>query len=292
MVCPACNSNNSFHWGSYEKTPVFKCKECCTIFFPRPISEKNNYYDYHQTSKQDDKQRAMADVIIRRKQTAAKASVIFSKIERRSLRILDIGSGPGLFAAGLRELGHEVVCGDVNIAAIEYGEKNYGNRFVDIFEPNLGLFDVVTLFHVIEHLEYPDHLVLRSLELLRPGGLFYAHVPKGETMSNTLETSLKRLVRPRHNRSGCLYIPDHFTGFSVKGLKKFGVKVGLSDVEVKALGFFSSEYDPWFLNLRGKGLGSVPRRGVELLRGVVDAAWGGAWLRILGRKPLAPTDAR
>lgn len=291
-MCPACNSTNSFHWGKYIATPVCKCNECHTIFFARPISYKNDYFDYHQTLNYDDKQRATAELEIRKSQTATKIRIIQSKIPNQSLRILDVGSGPGCFAAGARQFGHEVLCGDINVAAVEFGKRNYGNQFVDIFEERLGFFDVITFFHVIEHLEFPDALVSRAIELLRPGGLFYAHVPKGETASNTLETGIKRFIRPSYDRAGCLYLPDHFTGFTLKGLKEFGNRMGLSEVEVGALNFYSSEYDPRFLNIRGKYLRSMTKLGIEVVRGSIDAAFGGAWLRLLGRKPILATDNR
>jgi SAM-dependent methyltransferase len=284
--CPACLGASAASWGVNKGAPILKCQACSTLFFARPVVEVNDYSGYYEYLVDFDRMRVAAELNIRRKQARAKLNVIEGMMGSRALSMLDVGSGPGYFGALAREAGHNVICGEVNRDAIQYGQTQFGVEFVDIFEPDIGPFDVVTFFHVIEHLEEPDNLVARGLNLLKPGGLCYCHVPLGESAANQLETALKRTLGRAPERRGSLYLPDHLTGFSKAGLESFAMRHGLSSIRVGTVHMFQNEYDPLFIPFRGKDLKAVGLLGADLARGAIDWAFGGSWLRLTAHKPM------
>jgi SAM-dependent methyltransferase len=92
-------------------------------------------------------------------------------------RILDLGSGEGALAARLARLGYEVVACDIRRPATKEGFSaltlNLDNELP--FKP--GVFDVVLLIEVVEHLERPGTVVRNALRALRPGGFIIVTTP-------------------------------------------------------------------------------------------------------------------
>jgi len=95
-------------------------------------------------------------------------------------RLLDIGAGRASFAKAAREAGIDAIALDLQAeAAALWGRDGVigvvgdGGRtpFKD------GSFDVVRMKEVIEHVQDPLALVSEGKRLLRPGGVFLAHVP-------------------------------------------------------------------------------------------------------------------
>ena len=95
-------------------------------------------------------------------------------------RILDIGAGRGSFVIEARRQGHDAIALDMDLDAPSVwrplglpGVIGIGGRTP--FAP--GSFDVVRAKEVLEHVEDPLALVRDARRLLRPGGIFIAHIP-------------------------------------------------------------------------------------------------------------------
>lgn len=98
----------------------------------------------------------------------------------RPHRALDVGAGPGGFAAGLAELCDELVVLDPDPLALS-GCRRRAARALRADAARLPFadssFGLVCLFDVLEHLD-DDCLALREARrVLRPGGLLFASVP-------------------------------------------------------------------------------------------------------------------
>jgi len=99
-------------------------------------------------------------------------------------RVLDVGCGEGYGAALLAERAREVVGVDYSPAAIEHARAAYrapNLRFermdATALEPELGTFDVVTCFEVIEHLADDEALLAGIARVLAPGGSLVLSTP-------------------------------------------------------------------------------------------------------------------
>lgn len=93
--------------------------------------------------------------------------------ERDQRRILDLPAGNGLLADALRDLGHQVVCGDINRGRPDY-------RYLDMAEPLPfadSEFDAVVCLEGLEHLVNPVQLIAEFCRVTRAGGEIVISTP-------------------------------------------------------------------------------------------------------------------
>lgn len=119
------------------------------------------------------------------------ADLIADVIPYRQARVLDIGCGNATLLAQLRARGfHETVGIDPSRAAIEAGRRlqlDTRQGTLANLPPDLGMFDLVILSHVLEHLSDPDEALSRCLALLRPNGVVYVEVPDASRFSDFVQ---------------------------------------------------------------------------------------------------------
>ena len=117
-------------------------------------------------------------------------------------RYLDVGCGSGGSLGVARALGWQVAGIEVDEAAVakarRFTEEIYlGDVLAAPFAP--GRFDVVTAFHVLEHLPDPVAVIRRALAWLAPGGLVILEVPNAAGLGAELfGRAWSGLELPRH----------------------------------------------------------------------------------------------
>ncbi len=120
-------------------------------------------------------------------------------------RVLDVGAGDGWFAQELApDLGPatEIVCWDVNYRSEDLTTPP-GERIVRTASSPEGLFDVVLLLDVIEHVEHDEtFLADQVVPLLAPGGTAVVSVPAYPRLFSDHDRMLEhhRRYRPRDLR--------------------------------------------------------------------------------------------
>jgi SAM-dependent methyltransferase len=98
-------------------------------------------------------------------------------------KLLDIGCGRGLRLLDFQRLGYNVHGMDFVPDSVEYVQNTLGipavtsdaGSLAECFPPHT--FDVITAFHVVEHVTELDAAIRAVRRLLRPGGWFAAAVP-------------------------------------------------------------------------------------------------------------------
>jgi 2-polyprenyl-3-methyl-5-hydroxy-6-metoxy-1,4-benzoquinol methylase len=109
----------------------------------------------------------------------------------RELKILEIGSAPGVFAARLAKMlggtpyGIEFTKSGANInrqffERLGFPKENviHGDFFDDdVISSHLASFDIVMSNGFVEHFENPHAVVARHLRLLKPGGTLVVSIP-------------------------------------------------------------------------------------------------------------------
>jgi 2-polyprenyl-3-methyl-5-hydroxy-6-metoxy-1,4-benzoquinol methylase len=169
------------------------------------------------------------------------------KLRRAGLSgsLLDVGSGIGQFlhhakATFSKVLGTEVSAEAVQVAREKYGIELLATEFESTELP--GPFDVVTLFHVLEHVPDPRRTVTRCYQVLRPGGTLVIAVPNDV---HSLKQRTRRilgkipLLKPRY--VGPLALPRltldnigqevHLSHFTPPVLESFLKRLGFTDVQ-------------------------------------------------------------
>ncbi|MEI6478407.1 MAG: class I SAM-dependent methyltransferase [bacterium] len=136
-------------------------------------------------------------------------------------RLLDIGSGPGYFLKVGQDLGWDVLGVEPSDQAYEYstslGVKVKHEFFTAENSKDDGLFDVVCLNLVLEHLPRPAQFLEEVKGVLKPGGLLFILSPNDYN-------PLQKIVRETITKNPWWVVPTHHLNYfdfaSVQGLLK------------------------------------------------------------------------
>ena len=132
--------------------------------------------------------------------------------------VLDVGCGFGLFLDKARGLGYETMGIEPTAGASAYAKESLGlsviQTTVEQAEVIAESLDIVTCWHVLEHLSDPVGALLKFRQWLRPGGLLAVEVP------NELEGSLHRITLLKRRRGWVPYTqpPCHLFYFTLTSL--------------------------------------------------------------------------
>src|SRR3990167_3266714 len=124
-------------------------------------------------------------------------------------RLLEFGSGPGLFLKYAKKNGWDVIGVEASPIAAEFSKKK-GLRIIEtLFEDldtrSLGLFDCVALFEVLEHVAFAKETLVTANKLLKTGGVICLSIPNEyNPLQNVVKEAEKIktywLVPPLHIR--------------------------------------------------------------------------------------------
>ena len=144
----------------------------------------------------------------------------------RNARVLDIGAGIGTFLSmGRDRFGWKVVGTEVSTSAVQVARKRHGlelllGRAEDLSIPP-GSFDLITLWHVLEHVPSPSRTLNLCHDLLRPGGLLAIAVPNDDAARPWLvgvKSRLRMRASPPRYQALRPHTEVHLSHFSSKVL--------------------------------------------------------------------------
>ena len=122
---------------------------------------------------------------------------------KRSGALLDLGCSAGSFLKALQSKEWELYGIDMSTESAKRAQAESGAKvFVgDILDApfRASSFDVITCFHVFEHLYRPRDVLSKVLEWLKPGGIFYMMVPNIDSAgAHIFRSYWYALELPRH----------------------------------------------------------------------------------------------
>ena len=110
-------------------------------------------------------------------------------------RVLDFGCGDGAFIAAAATAGWHVI----GVEMKTQHARSKGLTVVERIEDTSGSFDVITLWHSLEHVPSPRAVMAALSERLSPGGFLFVAVPNGESLqARVFGSSWFHLDVPRH----------------------------------------------------------------------------------------------
>lgn len=260
-------------YASGEQFELCRCRECGFVFTQgAPVeAEIGRYYetpDY--ISHSDTKKGAMNAIYhrVRQYMLGSKARLVMRVARCVSQgRLLDIGTGTGYFANAMDGRGWTVEAIEKNPQARAFAKEHFGlevkpESALDGFAP--GSFDVITLWHVMEHLERLNETWERLKELLTGKGVLVVAVPNCSSYD----------AQKYGSRWAAYDVPRHLWHFTPATIGRLADKHGFALAESHPMPF-----DAFYVSmLTEKQRG----RSLSFLRGMrVGAA---AWLSAQGDK--------
>lgn len=192
---------------------------CCGLVWsdPRPHDARQFYEHEYRLSYKNTFQPKPKHVLRAGKVALSRFEKIQGLLSSRKT-ILDVGTGGGEFAYLLQSLGHQVEGVEPNRGYAEYSRQEYGLNtqvgFVQdaVFPPES--FDVITIWHVLEHTEDPGSVLARLRSWLKPDGILVVEVPNVEATCQAPQSTFHEA---------------HLYNFNVVALRRLGRKQGLHE---------------------------------------------------------------
>jgi len=213
IVCNLCGNNEfTFLFNGHDYLffsplvfQLMKCNKCGLVCLNPQPANIINYYDAY------------------RKENLKKDAFLFLSPDRvkkikkfkNSGKILDIGCGKGEFLFDMSREGWDVYGCDIypnacDLAKKEFGLKNiYNDDLLSLNFPE-NSFDVITLWHVLEHLTKPLETLKKINQILKDDGVLIIESPDFSSIQSKFFKS----------KWFALDLPRHLFQFSPKTLEK------------------------------------------------------------------------
>ena len=225
-----CNLCGGTHWEILEEvagTRVLRCSCGLMFLWPQPPREVlEQAYDEAYYRPWDGQARRRSRIWQQRMERV-------EGLAGRTGRLLDVGCGTGTFLHLAWDRGWDVTGTELSPhgakAAAATSLKVYTG---EVWEAPLPaeVFDVVTCWHVIEHVSDPRRVMEEIHRVLRPGGWCVLATPNLEDWIFRAAYILARARRPRPYEAGEREV--HLYGFSAHTLARLVKSVGFMDVVV------------------------------------------------------------
>jgi len=199
---------------------IFKCHHCGYIFDnPRPtFDEVINFYSREDQYDVWLKEEKVRDALWQRRLKMVKKF-------KNTGTLLDIGAGIGQFLYFAKD-DFAVEGTEVSESAIKVAKEKYGLSLkkgqVDDIDFGESRFDVITLFHVLEHVPDPSQLIKRCYSLVSQQGVLIIAVP------NEIHSFIARPIR----RLLSIFRIHSFRKYGVFGLPKIELDGTLSEIHL------------------------------------------------------------
>lgn len=194
------------------------CRACGLVWSdPRPHEARHFYEDEYRLAYKQTYSPKPKHVLRAGKVALSRFEKIAELLSTRKA-VLDVGTGGGEFAYLLQSLGHSVSGVEPNRGYAEYSIQEYGLTvqvgFVQDATFPLGSFDVVTIWHVLEHTEDPGGVLELLRSWLKVDGVLVVEVPNVESTCQAPKNTFHEA---------------HLYNFNVVSLRRLAKKHGMHE---------------------------------------------------------------
>jgi 2-polyprenyl-3-methyl-5-hydroxy-6-metoxy-1,4-benzoquinol methylase len=205
--CPGCGSATHLRLTAYdrnrslsdERFPYWECGSCGTLFLAPVPQDIGRFYpsDYYALPASRNELARIS-----RPHEAYKIDLLRPLAARG--RLVEVGPGIGGFAALAQDAGYEVEVIEMDARASAFLRDTVGVKVHETDDPATALrregpFDVIAMWHVIEHLPDPFDALRAVAAALAPGGVAVIAAPNPEALQFRLFGGRwTHLDAPRH----------------------------------------------------------------------------------------------
>lgn len=181
--CNLCNSNEYKLFKEIDGYRLVKCSNCGLVYLnPRPSQQEiNEEYsaEYHIERLLGQEPKTEKEIEQEINKNIGRAEEIVKRFANKG-KLLDIGCGAAFFIACLKRYGWDVTGIDISEWASKCAREKLG---LNVFTGSVGeiqlkeRFDVITMYHNLEHLPDPVRTLKRVSEMLNKDGVLIIKGP-------------------------------------------------------------------------------------------------------------------
>lgn len=213
----------AFDYISGEPFQVARCRACAQVVTVPVPADIGKYYPAGYYGDAQGRRFPAAMEWLQDRMYALRAARVLAKLKgKKNPRVLDIGCGRGLLLRAFQRQGCEVMGTEFSDGACKFA------REVLSIPVKVGLihelkfpdqsFDVVIMWHVLEHVSDPRPTLAEVSRILRPGGIFLVGVPDfGSPEARLTQAGWFHLDIPRH-------LSHHTRGSLEQSLRNAGMQ--------------------------------------------------------------------
>lgn len=195
-ACPVCDGVHlkramtcTDFYASGEQFELYSCEDCGFVFTQEAPAEAEigKYYETPDYISHTDTRKGAVNTIyhyVRSYMLSRKARLVAKEAHRKTGRLLDIGTGTGYFSDTMVRRGWKVEAVEKSSQTREFAKRHFNldvkpESALQAFAPDS--FEVITLWHVMEHLENLNGVWQRLYELLAKKGVLIVAVPNSSS---------------------------------------------------------------------------------------------------------------
>ncbi|RXK87184.1 class I SAM-dependent methyltransferase [Filimonas effusa] len=190
--CPACKSGDIFpvlkakdYTVSKETFDIWECKSCTLRFTQEvPVAEAiGKYYQSEAYVSHSDTKKGLINRLyhlVRSYTLQSKRKLVSRLSGIRSGNLLDVGAGTGAFAATMQQAGWQVTGLEPDDTARNNALRQHGlalQSLDNLYQLPAQQFDVITMWHVLEHVHDLHGYLSTYRNVIKPGGTLLIAVP-------------------------------------------------------------------------------------------------------------------
>ena len=215
---------------------ILMCKSCGhTQIHPIPtLTEEKKFYDDNKQEKNLNIKYSIDEIKKKSMSDTNRRVKFVSKLVKKNEKILEIGSGYGLFLEGMKKRGQNVIGIEISKEKREIAKKITKAQILDIniLEKKIKIpkVDVIVLFHVLEHISEPVKFLKNLRNMLKMNGRIVVEVPNHNDHQLQLNKKYREFYWQRAHIH--YFTPKIFqkvleeSGFSteVKGIQRYSIE--------------------------------------------------------------------
>jgi 2-polyprenyl-3-methyl-5-hydroxy-6-metoxy-1,4-benzoquinol methylase len=227
--CPVCGSNRLFpfitcadYFVSGEQFEICKCAACGMKITTNTEDEENigKYYRSKEYISHSNTTKGLLNTLyhrVRKYMLSRKRRLVEKETGTKTGHLLDIGAGTGFFLNEMRRHGWKVTGTEKSVGAREFARSGFNLHLLEpgeIFYLKENSFDLITLWHVLEHIHQLNKTMEAIARLLKPEGRLIIALPNHTSYD------------ARHYKQfwAAWDLPRHLWHFGPEQIEQFGNK--------------------------------------------------------------------
>ena len=277
--CPVCGQTKfnkvmtcTDHYATGESFDLCRCMDCGFLFtqdFPVE-AEIGKYYETPEYISHSDTRKGLMNSVyhmVRKLMLSRKAKLVKECSHLECGSILDIGTGTGYFINKMKELRWNVSAIEKSQQARNFAKEHFNievNSPEELYSLLDSSFDVITLWHVMEHLEQLNKTWETINRILNDNGVLIVAVPNCESYD----------AKKYRDMWAAYDVPRHLWHFTPTTISKLASKHGFALTER-----YPMPFDAFYVSMLSE---KYKKKSFTFIRGLLTGTM--AWLSSLSSK--------